>query len=331
MSSPMTRDPKSFTVVELKEILKQKGLSTAGSKNELISRLFNVEPCNAWFKKTSAKNDENAMGLTSQSANQEELQSYDEDGARSIFNGRNDGNGDVGDMICLNGSNERLRRDNDERERMRQREIEIYRQEKELAERELALASREIEFLRWNQDDRASNGWQDILFETTSHEKITNRNQFTSVGVISSPILPTKINVTAIADLLSYFNGDSEIYETWEKQVKFLRTAYKLDDDLTKILIGTRLKGRAMEWFHSKPEYIGMTSDRLLDGLRGMFYHRPNKIALRYRFEGRVWKRNETFHDYVLHEKVIMANRIAINDDEVLGYIIEFQTRIFVP
>ncbi|KMQ91095.1 blastopia polyprotein [Lasius niger] len=77
-----------------------------------------------------------------------------------------------------------------------------------------------------------------------------------------------------------------------------------------------------MEWFHSKPEYIGMMSDRLLDGLRGMFCHRPNKIALRRRFEGRIWRKNETFRDYV-HEKVIMANRIAVDDDEVLGYVID--------
>lgn len=86
--------------------------------------------------------------------------------------------------------------------------------------------------------------------------------------------------------------------------------------------MGTRLKGRALEWFYSKPEYIGMRSDDLLDELRGMFYHRPDKIALRRRFEERVWKKSETFHDYV-HEKTIMANRIAIGDDEILGYIID--------
>lgn len=65
-----------------------------------------------------------------------------------------------------------------------------------------------------------------------------------------------------------------------------------------------------------------MTSDELLDELRGMFYQRPNKITLRRRFEARTWKKGETFHDYV-HEKVIMANRISVNDDEILGYIID--------
>ncbi|XP_015602065.1 uncharacterized protein LOC107271021 [Cephus cinctus] len=87
-------------------------------------------------------------------------------------------------------------------------------------------------------------------------------------------------------------------------------------------MIGTRLKGRASEWFHSKPEHVEMTSDVLLDELRGMFYHRPNKIVMRRRFEERMWKKNETFHDYV-HEKTIMANRIAIPDGEILDYIID--------
>jgi len=35
-----------------------------------------------------------------------------------------------------------------------------------------------------------------------------------------------------------------------------------------------------------------------------------------------MWKREETFHQYV-HEKVILANRIPISDDEIIDYIIE--------
>lgn len=98
---------------------------------------------------------------------------------------------------------------------------------------------------------------------------------------------PKKVNVNAVANLLSYFNSNAETFETWEKQMKFLSTAYKLNDDLTKILISMKLKERALEWFHSKPEYIEMTPDMLLDGLRGMFYHRPNKIT-RQCFEERI-------------------------------------------
>lgn len=96
----------------------------------------------------------------------------------------------------------------------------------------------------------------------------------------------TKVNVTTIADLLSNFNGSPENFETWEKQVSFLRTAYNLEDNMTKILIGMRLKGKALEFI--EPEFIEMTSNDLLVALKGMFYHRTNRIVLRQRFEDRV-------------------------------------------
>lgn len=134
------------------------------------------------------------------------------------------------------------------------------------------------------------------------------------------PAAAPKVNVTAVADLLDDFNGGAEELETWQGQVRFLRIAYNLDDHITKILIGTKLKGRALEWFHSKPEYITLSSEELLSELQRMFYLRPNKIVLRRRFEERVWRKGETFRDYV-HEKVIIANRI--NVDETLGYIID--------
>lgn len=43
---------------------------------------------------------------------------------------------------------------------------------------------------------------------------------------------------------------------------------------------------------------------------------------MRRRFEERVWKRTETFRDYV-HEKTILANHLTMVDDEVLSYIID--------
>ncbi|KAL2737012.1 Protein THO1 [Vespula squamosa] len=63
------------------------------------------------------------------------------------------------------------------------------------------------------------------------------------------------------------------------KTRSFLRTAYNLEDNMTKILIGMRLKEKALEWFHSKPEFIEMTSNNLLVALKGIFYHRQNRIG----------------------------------------------------
>lgn len=45
---------------------------------------------------------------------------------------------------------------------------------------------------------------------------------------------PMKMNASG-GHLLSYFNGNTETFETWEKQVRFLSAVYQLNDDLTKI------------------------------------------------------------------------------------------------
>lgn len=80
-------------------------------------------------------------------------------------------------------------------------------------------------------------------------------------------------------------------------------------------------KGESARVVHSAPQYIQLPTDNLLASLLGMFFHQTNKITLRHRFEERSWKRTKTFYEYV-HEKSIMGNRIAIEEDELLGYII---------
>src|SRR5436190_9283669 len=95
-------------------------------------------------------------------------------------------------------------------------------------------------------------------------------NVTTSYGS-SSVLTQPRANIMAIADLLNNFNGKSSDFEVWEKQIKLLKSTYKLEDETAKLLIGMRLKGRALEWLHSKPEFITMTFNQLLDELRAMF------------------------------------------------------------
>ncbi|XP_051165650.1 protein lin-28 homolog A-like [Leptopilina boulardi] len=56
--------------------------------------------------------------------------------------------------------------------------------------------------------------------------------------------------------------------------------------------------------------------------MRRMFYRRPNKTLLRKRFEERIWKREESFSEYV-HDKIILANKVPIDEEERVDYIIE--------
>lgn len=52
-------------------------------------------------------------------------------------------------------------------------------------------------------------------------------------------------SITAIAELLAHFNGVSDSWKVWEKvwEVRLLTTTYRLQDDIVKILIDSRLKG----------------------------------------------------------------------------------------
>lgn len=88
------------------------------------------------------------------------------------------------------------------------------------------------------------------------------------------------------------------------------------------MLISARLKGRALSWFHSRAEYLTLNIKELLEKMEQMFDLRPGKLALRKEFESRVWEGGESFCEY-FHDKMILANRIPIAEDEILGYLLE--------
>ena len=252
--SVVASDAFSLTLTELKEILKSKGLSLGGNKAELIDRLAKADPTGKWLRE-------------------------------------NDGTGieDITVQISTPGSSESANAMSPERE------IALYKREKELAERELALVHHENQLLRERQliDERRQNlevSLDDAIMNSSAgNQERTNDDRTPEQCTNGRASISTKVNMTMLADLLSPFSGNAEKYETCDRQLMFLKQTYNLEDDILRILIGTRLKGRAMEWFHSKPIYIAMPSDDLLAELRKMFHHRPNKITMRRRFEERVW------------------------------------------
>ena len=101
-----------------------------------------------------------------------------------------------------------------------------------------------------------------------------------------------------------------------------LREVYQLDDNNARLLLGARLKGKALQWFQSKSEYVEMTADALLDELASMFDHRPSRMELQRKFEERVWRSNENFSDYY-HEKLILANSFFVHKEDLIDYLID--------
>lgn len=61
--------------------------------------------------------------------------------------------------------------------------------------------------------------------------------------------LRSNVNVKVISELLREFNGVDSYFSEWEKQICLLGRTYELDDNMAKILICSKLKGKAMQWF----------------------------------------------------------------------------------
>jgi len=53
-----------------------------------------------------------------------------------------------------------------------------------------------------------------------------------------------------------------------------------------------------------------------------MFDHRSSNLTLRKEFERRTWQTGETFRAY-FHDKIIMANRISVDADEIIDYVVD--------
>jgi len=173
--------------------------------------------------------------------------------------------------------------------------------ELELLRRERLLLQREIDIIR-QENERLKNA------SLQAHE----------VEQSQSP----SVNIKVISELLNEYSDAGQDFIKWETQIHLLKDTYALSDNLVKILIGLRLKGKALAWFHSKPELLSMTASDILHELKIMYDHHPNKIYLRKQFEARTWQSGEIFHDYY-HEKILKANRVPIPEDEILDYIID--------
>lgn len=299
-------NPSDATVIELKEKLKELGQSTTGNKPELIQRLMEIDPSAAWLQSIRRTRESGDVSDTRPD------------------NGRIATDAASPEASVIQSDSERL---------LAEKEIDLYRREKELAERELEFVRRELERMRSLRDASASNDGRaenmaarpESVNMATRAGSVNMAARAESVNVAALPEsthYERRVNILHVADFLNHYKGDVGEYENWEKQLKMIKTTYGFTDDQLRILFGMRLKGRALEWLYSKSEHIGMPVKELLAELRRMYHRRKNKTVLRKSFEARMWKKDETFHEYV-HDKIILSNKVPIPDDEIIDYIIE--------
>lgn len=256
-----------FTVVELKEILRARELPTAGSKVELIRRLSEHDP-QIWT--TLRERRTRAKQLTGLSKSDNTL-------LRHISAETDEG--EENDHDAPNAPRERA--EPGEREVATPIELELLRRERDLLERERAILRRELELARSSP---------------LSASSPTNSNAAHAVG-----------GVRNIKEMLPEFDATDNTFWRWKQQLELLRQSYQLDDNSTRILMSSRLKGRALSWLHSKAEHVTLNVENLLKEMEKMFDLRPGKLVLRRKFEARIWKSGEQFCEYY-HDKIILAN-----------------------
>lgn len=125
-----------------------------------------------------------------------------------------------------------------------------------------------------------------------------------------------------MSDLLNYFSGSDVNFTTWSEKVSLIQESHNLSDSALKCNIISKLKGRALSWFHAKSEHVTLDCTQLLQRMKIMFDQRPNKLSLRQDFEKRKWNTGELFGDYH-HDKIILAYRVPVPEDEILDYVID--------
>jgi hypothetical protein len=93
-----------------------------------------------------------------------------------------------------------------------------------------------------------------------------------------------KVSLNGIAELLPEFDGTMGDFRMWRNKLKILEETYQLNDNHLKILVGRRLRGKALAWLHLADEYMLLSSEELLNGLGAMFDQHLDSMVLHERF-----------------------------------------------
>ncbi|XP_029160376.1 uncharacterized protein LOC114932380 [Nylanderia fulva] len=290
----MSTPGNNFTVVELKSALRARGLPSEGAKAELIQRLEKIGDPGVWAELNKRPEGQRSAGASRPEMESEMGETLAEDDLLEEF---------AAEETALERT--AARRDAVVRGHegassaflgnLERAELNLLRREKDLWERERSFFQRERELLRGSSvASTGSSGGESFR---------------------------------GVKELLPEFDGSENTFWRWRSQLGLLRDTYRLDEGATRILIGYRLKGRALTWFYSKTEHLAMGMEELLEEMARMFDLRPARITLRRKFEARMWRGDEPFSNYY-HEKVILANRVPVAEDELIDHVIEGITNV---
>ncbi|XP_032571180.1 uncharacterized protein LOC116800425 [Drosophila sechellia] len=123
------------------------------------------------------------------------------------------------------------------------------------------------------------------------------------------------------ADAVNEFSGDT-CARKWILQVKNIASVYGIHEPYIKMLIISKIKGKACMWLHADPERVLLPTEQLAAEFISMFGERKSKLETRRKFEERKWTAGESFIAYV-DDKVMLAHGIKMDDEELVALLIE--------
>ncbi|XP_036345836.1 uncharacterized protein LOC118755096 [Rhagoletis pomonella] len=130
-----------------------------------------------------------------------------------------------------------------------------------------------------------------------------------------------KISLEMIKTLVPDYDGGLN-FSIWIAQLKSVADAYTVNENELRVLMLSKLKGKAQKWLQSKPDFAIKSVNNLIDEMNEVFGLKENRILMRRRFEARKWKAGEKFVEY-LNDKVILANPLQLEEEEIVEYVIE--------
>lgn len=150
--------------------------------------------------------------------------------------------------------NVREEEEEEEDSNMKKRELDVLEREASIARREATVLERELQAAR-EEIERMRMASASAI----DHDEgpgIRGRNSI------------RQLSLNNMFKLLSDFDGDHEMYNTWENQVRLLKNTYELRDEETKVMISGKMKGKAQQWFHSDSNHLNLTVETLLKEMK---------------------------------------------------------------
>lgn len=77
-----------------------------------------------------------------------------------------------------------------------------------------------------------------------------------------STVFQTILNIKKRQRSPSESSGSGDNFERWRVQVNLLKDTYELGENAAKVLVGSKLRGKATEWYYSLVEHLTIRVDR---------------------------------------------------------------------